>query len=106
MHLVTRRISRETNGDGDYVDIGEYGADWKHNWNQRFRSRVQARYADADYVGSSRNDELYRFGVRIDYSLRRWIDIDAGYRYEKRSSNGFALSYDRNVLFVGVSLSL
>ncbi len=106
LHLTTRRLSRETNGEADYVDTAEYRADWKHLWSHRYSSRINFQYADEEYSGSSRNDELYKAGASIDYSLRRWLDLDAGYRFEKRSSSAQGLSYNRNVFFLGLRLSL
>lgn len=106
LHLATRRLSRETNGEGDYVDTAEYRANWKHLWSHRSTSRINFQYAEEEYIGSSRNDELYKASASIDYSLRRWFDVDAGYRFEKRSSNADGLSYTRNVFFVGLRLSL
>jgi hypothetical protein len=106
LHFNTRRLSRETNGEGDYVETALYRADWKHLWSDRARSSIYLGYTDENYIGSPRTDEMYRMGASIEYSMRRWIDIDIGYRYEERSSNARNLSYDRNVFFLGVKMSL
>jgi hypothetical protein len=106
LHLGTRRLSRETNGEGDYVDTAEFQADWKHLWSHRTSSRISFKYADEEYVGSSRDDDIYRAGASLGSSVRRWVDLEVGYRYEKRSSSAQSLSFDRNVFFLGVRMSL
>ena len=104
--LATRRYSTETNGEGDYVDTAEYEAHWYHLWNSRSSTRIELRASQDEFIGSFRNDERYEAAANIDYSLRRWVDVVAGYRFEKRSSDADNLSYTRNVFYLELKLSL
>ena len=104
--LVTRRYSGETNGLGDYMDSREYSAAWNHSWTQRWHTSVQALFGDDNYPGSERQDERYEAEAGVAYSFRRWLDLGAGYRYEKRQSDIDALKYTRNVFYFDVKLSL
>ena len=52
------------------------------------------------------HDERYRAVARMEYPLRRWMDVGAGYQYERRSSNSDQLSYTRNTVFIDIKLSL
>jgi len=106
LELGTRRLSRETYGEGDYIDSARYETNWNHIWSHRVTSQVSFQYDNDAYIGSPREDKRYKGGASVDYSLRRWVDLNAGYRYEKRSSSEDNLSYDRNVFFFGFRMSL
>jgi len=106
LELGTRRLSRETYGEGDYIDSARYETNWNHIWSHRVTSQVSFQYDNDAYIGSPREDKWYKGGASVDYSLRRWVDLNAGYRYEKRSSSEDNLSYDRNVFFFGFRMSL
>jgi hypothetical protein len=102
----TRRIARETNGIGEYIDTGEVALEWSHAWSSQYQTKLHLLKAKDDYKGSSRQDNRNHATARVDYKMRRWLEFGSGYRYEKRSSNTDSYSYNRSVFFVDLNLSL
>ncbi|MCX2980388.1 hypothetical protein EYC98_05820 [Halieaceae bacterium IMCC14734] len=104
--FTTRRLARETNGVGEYIDTGEATLWWTHAWSSQYQTKINFLKAKDDYKGSSRNDNRTHFSASIDYNMRRWLEFGTGYRYEKRSSNTSTFGYTRNVFFIDLNLSL
>lgn len=61
-----------------------------------------ASYANLDYKGISRDDDLIKAGLGIDYLLNRNLSLRLGYDYTDRDSNVNTFDYTRNE--VGLTL--
>jgi polysaccharide biosynthesis protein VpsM len=106
VNFLTRRRNDETNGVGDAIDVEEYQVRWDHAWDSRSSMKLDLFAAQDDYTGSPRSDDRYRFEAGYVYSLRRWFDLGATYRYEKRDSDRDDLDYDANAYYLEAKLSL
>lgn len=53
-------------------------------------------FANRDYEGVGRSDDIIRAGVSADYSFHRNFSIGIGYDYTERDSNVAGLDFERN----------
>lgn len=61
-------------------------------------------YADQDYNGISRQDDLFGIGLGSRYLLNRNLEASLSYNFDQRDSNVDGASFDRNILLLGVEL--
>ena len=57
---------------------------------------ARASYANQDYEGIARSDDVIRAGLGVDYLLNRNFSVGLGYDYTDRDSNVLGLDYTRN----------
>ncbi len=104
----TARYPSETNGGGNFIDNTSYSAVWEHEWSDRIKSRLGARYLEQDYRGSAlnRKQELTKYSFSLSYEMRRWLSWKAGVEVNSRNSNINRFEFDGNVYSVSVLMSL
>ena len=102
------RYPSETNGGGNFVDNTSYSAEWEHEWSNRIKSRLGARYLEQDFRGSAlnRKQELTKYGFSLSYEMRRWLSWKAGVEVNSRDSNINQLVFDGNVYSISVLTTL
>jgi len=105
-HLASKRLSQETTGIGDSINTQKSRLNWDHDWNSRSSTQLSVLLQNEDYSGSEREDDLRGVEAVFKYSLRRWADLSAGYRYEERDSDFDLYDYDRSTVFVEAKFSL
>lgn len=106
--LLTGRRAEESNGRGDYIDAVDVGARWRHEWTDRVESRLHYVQSEETYEGDpeARDDDLYRYGVNLDYAIRRWCVLGVFYLRDERESSLVEFEYPRDVSGVSVRMSL
>ena len=57
---------------------------------------ARASYANQDYEGVARSDDVIRAGLGLDYLINRNFSVGLGYDYTDRDSNVPGLDYTRN----------
>jgi polysaccharide biosynthesis protein VpsM len=95
-NLSTQRDYTETNGTGDFIQEDTIDFSWVHQWRERISSYVNFTYGQDDYT-TAREDDRYLAGVGVNYDMRRWVKLGAGYTYDERDSNVNTFDYDRNL---------
>ncbi|GAB3108666.1 outer membrane beta-barrel protein [Aestuariicella hydrocarbonica] len=106
--LNTAREPRETNGVGSFIDAETYGVSWQHSWTDRVTSNLFYNFTDETYKGAAvkREDELTAYGLRVDYSMRRWLDVGFSASYSEKDSTQNAFSYERNQVAMHLNVSM
>lgn len=106
--LSTSREPRETTGMGNFIDAETYGVNWQHGWSSRITSNVFYNMSEESYEKSAvkREDDLESYGLRVDYSLLRWVDLGLSYTYSEKDSNLNQFDYDRNQVALHVNISM
>jgi len=106
--FTTSSRSDETNGTGDFIDVASYSVAWNHEWADRLSSTLSYEYAEDDYEGDSdsRKEETNTTGLRVDYQMRRWLNLNAGVTYTDKDSTEAGSDYDRAVFAVGIQATL
>ncbi|MBO1923330.1 outer membrane beta-barrel protein [Thiomicrorhabdus sp. 6S3-12] len=94
----------EGNYGASSVDVRENSLDWRHDWGNRIQSNVMAAYSSKEY-SNGRNDDARNFSIRLDYQVRRWMDIGIGYIFSDQNSSDIDYDYDREQVFAGLSAS-
>jgi hypothetical protein len=61
-------------------------------------------YADIDFIGSTRQDEVFEAGASLQYHHTRNMLFTLGYTYETRDSNDPGYDLDRSIVRVGGTL--
>ncbi len=103
--LSALRDFTETNGTGDFIEESSINADWKHYWRDHISTNINFTYAVDDYT-TTREDDRISAGASVDYEMRRWLTLGAGYSYDERDSNTNIFDYDRNIFELTAVFSL
>jgi len=107
VNISSSRDFQETNGAGDFIKSDNLiSFDWTHDWLEHVKSVVNFSYTENSFDPSVRKDELLNAGVRLEYQMRRWLSLGAGYRYDERDSSEDAFDYERNVFEITVRITL
>lgn len=104
--LTTANDSRETNGEGNFIQTREFAVNWRHSWLQRLASVVRVDYSKDAFEGTGREDENLRVRVALEYQFRRWLSVDAGYSFDQRQSNRDLIEFDRNLFDIRLTATL
>ena len=67
---------------------------------------ARASYANQDYEGIARSDDVIRAGLGVDYLLNRNFSVGLGYDYTDRDSNVPGLGYTRNEIGLTLKAAL
>ncbi|MYM65126.1 outer membrane beta-barrel protein [Pseudomaricurvus sp. HS19] len=108
LSVNTAREDRETDGAGNFIDAKTYGVNWQHGWTDRFTSTLFYSFDDSTYEGdaSGREDETTTYGLRVDYSMRRWLDLGLSITETNKDSNFGQFEYDREQVALHATISL
>lgn len=97
---------RETDGQGDAITNTYYGARWDHDWSAAVSTNVSLQHTTEEFEGATREDDVTNITMGVDYDIRRFLTIGAGYSFSQRNSNQQNTDFDRNVFFLSASLGL
>ncbi|MGA8260664.1 MAG: outer membrane beta-barrel protein [Arenicellales bacterium] len=103
----SRDFEESTATAGDFYISELIGATVRESIGDRLGAFVYANNTK-DHYDSGRRDELWDYGVGLDYSLRRWLSIGAQYSRITRDSNLAGENYNDQVisLYLNGSLSV
>jgi len=104
--LSTSRQFDETNGTGNFIERDNYAIAWTHDWGNQVSTTADFSYSNDSFAPTTREDDLLDLGVRVNYAMRRWLTLSAGYRYEDRDSNRNAFDYQRNLILFTADFAL
>lgn len=96
----------EAVGQGNALETENYNLNWSHSWSDSLSHSFNLYTSDEVYVGSQRSDEFDTLSFRVDYSVRRWFDLNVSVAREERDSNFALFNFKENVVALGFSLSL
>lgn len=106
INIGSSRTPGEATGSGTFIDTKDYTLSWKNNWSERISSKLSARVATEEYVQTTREDDMTEYGLTFSYEMRRWLSFDLGYSYKEKDSNAVNLDYEKNIISLGVNMSL
>lgn len=95
--LKTDQDFVETNGTGNAGDRRQVSLSWNHNWRTRLSTNLELLYGQETYAPDPRQDEFYETSAKVKYDFRRWLNLEAGYRFSNLDSTEDTFSYDQNV---------
>ena len=96
--LKTDQDFVETNGTGNAGDRSQISLNWNHNWRARLSTNLELLYAQETYSPDPREDQYYQTAATVKYDFRRWLNLEAGYRFSNLDSTDDSFDYDQNVL--------
>lgn len=110
----TQRLVNDATGLGDFIVNQTHQVLWTHAWNSRFSSNLSGSYMSDKFArapiaaigGADRNDTTKSVGLKLSYSMQRWLKIGAHYNYTLRDSNDNTSDYKRNELMLLFSATL
>lgn len=108
LDFTTFTTTNETNGEGDFIDRQTYQLTWDHKWRDRVSTSFEAIYSEDEYTGASstRIDDNTTISFFVNYTARRYLTFNAGYTFDQRNSNQSVIDFSRNVVSVGLTLTL
>jgi hypothetical protein len=104
--FLARQALAEGDDGSDAVKATFTQVGWRHGWTERITTVAQAGYGQYDYEGESRQDKLQDYNLSVIYQMRRWLDIELGYRYRDNDSDAEDESFTRNLFQLSFNFSL
>jgi hypothetical protein len=104
--FLARQALAEGDDGADAVKATFTQVGWRHGWTERITTVAQAGYGQYDYEGQSRTDKLQDYNLSVIYQMRRWLDIELGYRYRDNDSDAENESFTRNLFQLSFNISL
>lgn len=106
--VTTFTTTNETNGVGDFIDTQTYRVSWDHEWLDRLSTTLRFAYSEDEYTGSgaTRVDDNITASASLNYAMRRFLVIQAGYTHDKRNSTQDTIDFDRNIVSLTVNVTL
>lgn len=112
--FLTQRTTNDSTGLGDFTINQAYQVLWTHAWSSRVTSKLAGSYSIDKFNsapvaaagGADREDTNKSLGLRLSYSMRRWLKIGAEYSHSLRDSNDSNFDYKRNQLMFLISGTL
>ena len=112
--MNTQRRTGESTGLGNFTVNQTHQILWTHAWTSQVSSNLIGSYSNdkfnvapvAGVGGADREDTTKSLGLRLNYSMRRWLKIGGDYLYSTRDSNDNNFDYKRNQLMFFISATL
>lgn len=104
--FLARQALAEGDDGADAVKSTFTQVGWRHGWTERITTVAQAGYGRYVYEGQSRTDNLQDYRLAVVYGMRRWLDIELGYRYRDNDSDADNESFTRNIVQLSFNVSL
>ena len=103
---VNRRVSETTQPGASGALDTDFGVNVDHELRRNVILSAGARYANSDYQGFNREDDLYSASLGATYLVNRNAQIRAAYTHTTRDSNRANLDYSRNIVLLTLRLVL
>lgn len=104
--FVARQALAEGDDGAEAVKSTFTQVGWRHGWTERISTVAQAGIGRYVYEGQSRTDNFQDYNLAVVYAMRRWLDIELGYRYRDNDSDADDESFTRNVFQISFNVSL
>ena len=104
--FVARQAMAEGDDGADAVKTTSALFGWRHGWTERITTVAEAGLARYEYEGQERTDDLRDYNLAVEYQMRRWLDIELGYRYRDNDSDTDNQSFERNIFLLSFNISL
>ncbi|MBZ9781532.1 outer membrane beta-barrel protein [Pseudomonas sp. REP124] len=104
--FLARQAMAEGDDGSDAVKATFTQLGWRHGWTERITSVAEIGAGRNVYEGQDRTDDLREYHLGVIYEMRRWMDIEVGYRYRDNDSDADDESYKRNVFQISFNISL
>lgn len=96
-----RAVESYVNGVG-FIDSRYHTLDWTRDWSTRLSSRAAIDFAQLDFYGLERTDDLFSVGLTASYRASRLLSLIGGAKLGSRDSSRAVLDYDRSSAFLGL----
>ena len=104
--FVARQALAEGDDGAEAVKSTFTQVGWRHGWTERITTVAEAGIGRYVYEGQTRTDNLQDYNLAVMYAMRRWLDIELGYRFRDNSSDAEDQSFTRNVVHISFNISL
>lgn len=103
--------TRSARESGDYFVYTRAGLIITHRRWEGITTRLSMFYREIDYKEvqiseNVRQDDYFRAGLSITYSMANWLSFSIEYRYQDNDSNIDTESYTENLVKLGIVLSM
>lgn len=84
-----------------------YSSDMTHELTELLEVGIELGYSQDDLVNTSdRKDKRYFLGLKLNYKLLDYIDLDGGYYFDQRKSTTELANFESNMFKINVSVEL
>lgn len=104
--VATRRATDAAFGQANFLVREDLTLGWRHQWASRLGSSVDLGWAEESFEPGGRSDDIRRYGLSVDYTFRRWLQLGFGWRHTERNSSTDAFSFEANEMLLSAQVSL
>jgi uncharacterized protein (PEP-CTERM system associated) len=104
--LSASSLPLETNGTGLFIESTMTSVHWMHDWSEGLHTQASFSTGTDEFNEDTREDDINRFAISVDYDFRRWLNIGLGYTIDEKDSNVDLFDYDRQIISISFDLSL
>ena len=104
--LEAQRRPLNQAGSGLFQDYREIELSWLRRFSRRWSFETFVSAAAVDYEQSVREDDIFRYGVSLEYRVSRISDLVFGYRFIDDDSNQDEFDYNAENFFITISTGL
>ncbi|MDQ3204177.1 MAG: outer membrane beta-barrel protein [Pseudomonadota bacterium] len=104
--FLAKQAMAEGDDGSDAVKATFTQVGWRHGWTERITTIAEGGMGRYEYEGQERTDDLQDYNLAVEYEMRRWLDIELGYRHRDNDSDADNESFKRNVFQISFNVSL
>lgn len=103
--VETGRAAQDTflAGSG-FIDLRFYDVKWTYDWTPRFQHTLGYNHSKFSFTDTSRDDKVDEYSLLGNFLLSRYWKLQAGVRYQDRSSSAPNRDYKRTYAYMGFKL--
>lgn len=106
LSVSSQRRTNEPRGFADFIDVKNHNVGWDHDWSGRLSTGVSFTTSESDYYGTQQLDEGESSALTLNYLARPWLTFRTGLNHLEQRSTVERMNFQRNISFVGVTVSL
>jgi len=101
--VYTGRTVSDNTGIGDFIDTQDISVSWTHNWMPRLSTKLGFYFANSDYEGNIREDDLTNFNLGVNYDVMKRTTVSAGVNFTQNDSTSSTEEYDRTIYHISIN---
>lgn len=102
--IRTSKGLREAGLQGDFTESQAGELSWRHQWQQRFFTRLNVARLDEAFKGANQQNQKQLAKLSAEYQLTNKIKLQAAYQYVEVDSTVVNYQYDKNLVSISFSV--
>lgn len=105
LDLSTQSQTEESSGTGDFVETISVSSELTHQWTHLLLTSLNAGAIKDSYQPTNQKQGTWHISVRVNYHLRRWLQLGASVTHQERLSTKSGQDFQRNIYKLSLLLN-